>query len=84
MNLARIPYDFINAIILLMFGRPKEISHDILALVLDGFLCVGGLFLWTAFFAQFVLPVRTLRERLDIPSLVFNPFGQEKGGSACD
>jgi hypothetical protein len=79
MNLTRIPYDFINAIILLMFGRPKEISQDILALVLDSVLCIGGLFLWVAFFAQFVLPVRTLKERLDIPSLVFNPFGQEKG-----
>jgi hypothetical protein len=79
MNLTRIPYDFLNAIILLMFGRPKEISQDILALLLDGILCLGGLFLWAAFFAQFVLPVRTLKERLDIPSLVFNPLGQEKG-----
>jgi hypothetical protein len=79
MNLSRIPYDFINAIILLFIGRPREISPNVLALILDSILCVGGLFLWVAFFAQFVLPVRTLRERLDIPSLVFNPLGQEKG-----
>jgi hypothetical protein len=79
MEISRIPYDFINAFILLFYRRPQEISEHILALVLDSILCVGGLFFWAAFFAQFVLPVRTLRERMDIPSLVFNPFSQEKG-----
>ena len=79
MDISRIPYDFINAIILLLYGRFQEISEHVLALLLDGILCVGGLFLWAAFFSQFVLPVRTLRERLDIPKLVLSSFGQDKG-----
>lgn len=44
----------------LQFGR---IPESVRVLAFDGFLCFFGMFLWIAFFAQFVLPLRTLRDR---------------------
>jgi hypothetical protein len=80
MDISNIPIEFIESILLLIFyQRPDLVSEHILTLVLDTFLCLSGIFLWSAFFAQFVLPVRTLRERLDIQSRVFNQVLQEKG-----
>jgi len=37
-----------------------------LRLLVDGFICFGGLIFWLFFFAQFILPVRTIPERFKI------------------
>jgi hypothetical protein len=43
--------------------------------ILHGFLCFVGLLVWLAFFAQFVLPVRTLRDRQKIFERLTSYFG---------
>lgn len=80
MEIAEIPFEFIQAFILLIFNqRPDLISDHVITLLIDAFLCLSGIFLWSAFFAQFVLPTRTLRERLDVRSLVFNRLLKDRG-----
>ncbi len=80
MDIGNLPIEFIESFILLIFyRRPDLISEHVRTLVLDGFLCLSGIFLWSAFFAQFVLPTRTLRERLDARSRVFNQLLQDRG-----
>jgi len=41
----------------------RRIPPSVQALVLDGVLFVSGLLIWMAFFAQFILPVRSVQDR---------------------
>lgn len=43
--------------------RTGGLQVNLVNLFVDGILALIGLFLWLAFFSQFVLPVRTVRER---------------------
>lgn len=79
MSLTRLPFEFINAILLAMFFRFKEIPPNVLALVTDTALCIGGFAFWVFFFGQFVLPTHTIKERLSVPPRLFNMLGTEKG-----
>jgi hypothetical protein len=48
--------------------RIDGLQPNLIPIAVDAVLLIGGILLWIAFFSQFVLPVRTLRER----SLAFN------------
>lgn len=58
--------DILRAIFYFITIRFQRIPDNILLLVLDGFLLLGGFILWTAFFSQFVLPVRKLNDRYNV------------------
>jgi len=47
-------------------SRMGGFQVNLVSLTLDAFLFVIGLFFWLAFFAQFVLPVKKLRDRFKI------------------
>jgi hypothetical protein len=55
--------DVIRSIFYTITLQFSKIPTSMRLLAFDSLICFVGLFLWTAFFAQFVLPLRTLRER---------------------
>jgi hypothetical protein len=57
---------FLGGIYLWHIWRTGGIAVNLINLIVDAVLFFMGLMLWLAFFAQFVLPVRTLRERQKI------------------
>jgi len=71
--------EFVNAIFLAVSFRFKDIPENVRAIGFDFFLCFGGFAFWTAFFAQFILPVHSLKERSKVPTLLFNSLGTERG-----
>lgn len=54
----------IFAIYLVLILVRGGVMANLYQVLVDGFLCTIGLFLWVLFFSQFVLPVRTFSERL--------------------
>jgi hypothetical protein len=72
-------YNMINAPFYLADGKPELISRDMIAIVSDGVICIGGLLFWIFFFGQFVLPTHTLRERVGTPPLIFRLLSGERG-----
>jgi hypothetical protein len=73
-------YNLINAPFFLADGQPERISRDLIAIISDGVICIGGLLFWIFFFGQFVLPTHTLGERVSTPPLIFKLLiGGEKG-----
>jgi hypothetical protein len=78
-DLSALVIEFVNAIFLAVSFRFKDIPENVRAIGFDFFLCFGGFAFWTAFFAQFILPVHSLKERSKVPTLLFNSLGTERG-----
>jgi hypothetical protein len=57
--------------LILAFAMSANMVLALTNIIVDAFLCVFGLFLWLGFFSQFVLPVRSLRERWEILTRVW-------------
>jgi hypothetical protein len=51
------------------------IRANLISIILDIVIFLIGLLVWRAFFAQFVLPVRSFRDRQKIFDRVYAPFG---------
>jgi hypothetical protein len=70
----------IYALIYAPLGETEQVPSDLIAMLFDGLVCVGGLVFWIFFFGQFVLPTHTLGERTSTPPLIFRLLtGGEKG-----
>jgi hypothetical protein len=64
----------------MLYGKTEYLTDDLIAMLFDGVICIGGLIFWIFFFGQFVLPTHTLGERASIPPLIFRTLiGGEKG-----
>ncbi len=48
-----------------------QINKDVLSVVFDIVLFGGSILIWVLFFSMFVLPARTVKERRQIPALLF-------------
>lgn len=79
-NLYTLFADYVNAFyyVFVLF-KPGLVARDVGAFLLDAVILTVGFYLWAAFYSQFVLPVKTLKERSEIISRVFKSFSSEKG-----
>ncbi|TAK14029.1 MAG: hypothetical protein EPO32_03210 [Anaerolineae bacterium] len=72
--------DLFTAVFGIAFFQFKSVNPNVLALVVDVFIFgLGGLVFWVAFFSQFVLPVRTVKERQQVAERVLSTLGSGQG-----
>ena len=78
-NLSQLTTDLTTALIAMMLFQFKSIPSSISAILTDLIILSGGVMIWTFFFAQFVLPAQSRKERMKVPGLLFRSIGAEKG-----
>jgi hypothetical protein len=71
--------DIIFTLYGLLLFQPQLVNPNVLALGQDLFLLVAGTVVWVAFFGQFVLPVRTIQERLQVVERLLSTLGRGQG-----
>ncbi len=74
------PRDMLYTFYGIFYFAPEYIRPNVIALLLDVlFFGLGGLVFWVAFFAQFVLPVQTVPERVKVVRRLLSTLGTGQG-----
>ncbi|MCH7662695.1 MAG: hypothetical protein IH859_02360 [Chloroflexi bacterium] len=63
-----------------IYSQSQWINSNVVAIVIDvAIFIIGGLIFWLAFFSQFVLPVKTLKERKEVAARLLAKLGSGLG-----
>ena len=73
-------FDFPITIYGFLLSQPQWINSNVVAIFIDvAVFIIGGLIFWLAFFSQFVLPVKTLKERKEVAARLLAKLGSGLG-----